>query len=298
MGIAIQTSAALPKQVERQDQGALRQFYRHIRREPLNLAFFFVLVGIVLVAIFADAIVPYDPVAQSLLSLNQQPSAAHWLGTDQFGRDVLSRIIYGARTSLILGLSAPILAAISGTAFGLYAGYVGGWQDRLIGRVVDLLLSFPALLLGILVAAALSPGFWSMVAVLTIAFAPRFARIARASTLSLRTAPFVEAAVAAGLTHPVIIVRHILPNIIGPIVVVLTLWIATAIRLEATLSFLGLGTQPPQPSWGNIIRDGLNNMFGSAWPIIAAGVAITITVLALNMIGDAVRDILDPDSRS
>jgi peptide/nickel transport system permease protein len=137
-----------------------------------------------------------------------------------------------------------------------------------------------------------------MVAVLTIAFAPRFARIARASTLSLRTAPFVEAAVAAGLSHPVIIARHILPNIMGPIVVVLTLWIATAIRLEATLSFLGLGTQPPQPSWGNIIRDGLNNMFGSAWPIIAAGVAITITVLALNMIGDAVRDILDPDTRS
>jgi peptide/nickel transport system permease protein len=298
MGVATQTSTALPKQGERREQGALPQFWRNIKREPLNLAFFFVLVGIVLVAIFADVIAPYDPVAQSLLSLNQQPSAAHWLGTDQFGRDVLSRIIYGARTSLILGLSAPILAAISGTMFGLYAGYVGGWQDRLIGRFVDLLLSFPALLLGILVAAALSPGFWSMVAVLTIAFAPRFARIARASTLSLRKAPFVEAAVAAGLSHPVIIVRHILPNIMGPIVVVLTLWIATAIRLEATLSFLGLGTQPPQPSWGNIIRDGLNNMFGSAWPIIAAGIAITITVLALNMIGDAVRDILDPDTRS
>ena len=298
MGVAIQTSIALPKQGERRELGALAQFWRNIKREPLNLAFFFVLVGIVLVAIFADVIAPYDPVAQSLLSLNQQPSAAHWLGTDQFGRDVLSRIIYGARTSLILGLSAPILAAVSGTMFGLYAGYVGGWQDRLIGRFVDLLLSFPALLLGILVAAALSPGFWSMVAVLTIAFAPRFARIARASTLSLRKAPFVEAAVAAGLSHPVIIVRHILPNIMGPIVVVLTLWIATAIRLEATLSFLGLGTQPPQPSWGNIIRDGLNNMFGSAWPIIAAGIAITITVLALNMIGDAVRDILDPDTRS
>jgi peptide/nickel transport system permease protein len=298
MGVAIQTSAALPKPGERQEQGVLRQFCRQIKREPLNLAFFLVLVGIVLVAIFANVIAPYDPVAQSLLALNQQPSAAHWLGTDQFGRDVLSRIIYGARTSLILGLSAPVLAAISGTAFGLYAGYVGGWQDRLVGRVVDLLLSFPALLLGILVAAALSPGFWSMVAVLTIAFAPRFARIARASTLSLRTAPFVEAAVAAGLSHPVIIVRHILPNIMGPIVVVLTLWIATAIRLEATLSFLGLGTQPPQPSWGNIIRDGLNNMFGSAWPIIAAGFAITITVLALNMIGDLVRDILDPDTRS
>jgi peptide/nickel transport system permease protein len=297
MAVAIQPPTALPRQREQQEQGLLLQLWRHIARERLTLIFFFVLLGIVLVAIFADLIAPYDPVAQSLLAVNQQPSAAHWLGTDQFGRDVLSRIIYGARTSLILGLSAPVLAAIIGTPLGVYAGYVGGWQDRLIGRMVDLLLSFPALLLGILVAAALSAGFWSMVAVLTIAFAPRFARIARASTLSLRTAPFVEAAVAAGLSHPVIIVRHILPNIMGPIVVVLTLWIATAIRLEATLSFLGLGTQPPQPSWGNIIRDGLNNMFGSAWPIIAAGVAITITVLALNMIGDVVRDILDPDTR-
>jgi peptide/nickel transport system permease protein len=134
--------------------------------------------------------------------------------------------------------------------------------------------------------------------VLTIALAPRFARIARASTLSLRSAPFVDAAIAAGLDHPRIILRHILPNIAGPIVVVLTLWIATAIRLEATLSFLGLGTQPPQPSWGNIIRDGLNSLFGSPWPILAAGTAITLTVLSLNMIGDVVRDVLDPDLRA
>ena len=276
----------------------LRQLWRHIVREPLTLAFFIVLSGIVLTAALADVIAPYDPLAQSLLALNQEPSGAHWFGTDQFGRDVLSRIIFGARTSLIVGLTAPILAALIGTTLGLYAGYFGGWADRLIGRLVDLLLAFPALLLGILVAAALSAGFWSMVAVLTIALAPRFARIARASTLSLRRASFVEAAIAAGLRHPLIIVRHVLPNIMGPIVVVLTLWIATAIRLEATLSFLGLGTQPPQPSWGNIIRDGLNNMFGSAWPIIAAGAAITVTVLALNMIGDAVRDVLDPETRA
>ncbi len=297
MAVAIEVPAELPRPQERREDAILWQLWRNIARDPLTLVCLFVLAAIVFVAIFADQIAPYDPVAQSLLALNQQPSATHWLGTDQFGRDVLSRIIYGARTSLILGLFAPVLAAIIGTALGLYAGYAGGWPDRLIGRVVDLLLSFPALLLGILVAAALSPGFWSMVAVLTVAFAPRFARIARASTLSLRSAPFVEAAVAAGLSHPVIIVRHILPNILGPIVVVLTLWIATAIRLEATLSFLGLGTQPPQPSWGNIIRDGLNNMFGSAWPIVAAGISITITVLALNMIGDAVRDILDPETR-
>ena len=242
-------------------------------------------------------IAPYDPLAQSLLNINLPPSAEHWLGTDQFGRDVLSRIIYGARTSLLLGVTAPALAAVIGTAFGVTAGYFGGWIDRIIGRFLDMFLAFPALLLGILIAAALGPGFWNMVVVLTVAFAPRFARIARASTMSIRSEAFIEAAIASGMRTPAIMLHHILPNIAGPIVVVLTLWIATAIRLEATLSFLGLGTQPPKPSWGNIIRDGLGNLFGSPWPIVAAGLAITLTVLAFNMLGDAVRDILDPEAR-
>jgi len=275
----------------------LRQLGRNIFGDKLTLFFAVILVVVVLIAIFAGTAAGYDPVEQSLLSMNEAPSAEHWLGTDQFGRDVWARVVYGSRTSLILGLVGPVLAALIGTTLGLIGGYLGGWTDRLLGRFVDLLLAFPALLLGILVAAVLSSGFWSMVAVLTIAFAPRFARIARASTLMLRNEPFIEAARAAGLTHPRIIFRHLLPNIAGPVVVVLTLWIATAIRLEATLSFLGLGTQPPEPSWGNIIRDGLSNMYASVWPIVGAGVAITITVLALNMIGDAVRDVLDPETR-
>jgi peptide/nickel transport system permease protein len=297
MTAGAETSTAVAVARHERPSSILWQLWRNISHEPLTLFFFFVLVAILLVAIFAGSLAGYDPVEQSLLDVNAAPSAEHWLGTDQFGRDVLARIIYGSRTSLILGLLAPALAAIIGTTLGLIGGYFGGWPDRLLGRIVDLLLAFPALLLGILVAAALSSGFWSMVAVLTIAFAPRFARIARASTLTLRNEPFIEAAVAAGVSHPRIILRHILPNIAGPVVVVLTLWIATAIRLEATLSFLGLGTQPPQPSWGNIIRDGLSNMYGSAWPIIGAGLAITITVLAFNMIGDAVRDVLDPETR-
>ena len=295
MSVVAQSGVAAPQADPR--DGVLRQLWRNIAHDALTLFFFFVLLAIVLVAVFADVIAPYNPIEQSLLSVNASPSAAHWLGTDPFGRDVLSRIIYGARTSLILGLFSPALAAVIGTTLGVVGGYFGGWPDRLLGRIVDLLLSFPALLLGILVAAALSSGFWSMVAVLTIAFAPRFARIARASTLTLRREPYIEAATAAGVSQPVIMLRHILPNIAGPVVVVLTLWVATAIRLEATLSFLGMGTQPPQPSWGNIIRDGLNNMYGSAWPIVAAGLAITITVLAFNMIGDAVRDVLDPETR-
>ena len=253
--------------------------------------------ALALLAIFAPAIAPYDPLTQSLLAANLDPSPEHWLGTDQFGRDVLSRIIFGTRASLLLGLISPAVAAIGGTLLGVIAGYAGGLTDRLIGRLADVLLAFPALLIGIMVAAALGPGFWELVTALALSFAPRFTRIARVSTLSVCAEPYLEAAQATGLKHKRIILRHILPNIAGPIIVVLTLWVATAIRLEATLSFLGLGTQAPQPSWGNIIRDGLDNLFGSPWPIVSAGAAITLTALAFSLIGDAVRDALDPEMR-
>ena len=248
------------------------------------------------VAVLAPWIAPYNPLAQSILKINQSPSWAHWLGTDQFGRDVLSRMIYGSRNSLIFGLLSPVLAAIIGTTLGVVAGYFGGVVDRVISRLVDLLLAFPELLLAIIIAAALGGGFWNVVAVLTVAFVPGFARVARAQTLSVKQEPYIEAAVAVGVSTPVIIFRHIVPNIAAPIVVLVTLWVASAIRLEASLSFLGLGTQPPNPSWGNIIRDGLNNLFGSPWPIIGAGFAITCVVLAFNLFGDAVRDALDPET--
>ena len=250
----------------------------------------------VVVAVLAPWIAPYNPLAQSILKINQSPSWAHWLGTDQFGRDVLSRMIYGSRNSLIFGLLSPVLAAIVGTTMGVVAGYFGGAVDRVISRLVDLLLAFPELLLAIIIAAALGGGFWNVVAVLTVAFIPGFARVARAQTLSVKQEPYIEAAVAVGVSTPVIIFRHIVPNIAAPIVVLVTLWVASAIRLEASLSFLGLGTQPPNPSWGNIIRDGLNNLFGSPWPIIGAGFAITCVVLAFNLFGDAVRDALDPET--
>src|SRR3954454_5969365 len=268
-----------------------------ITSNRVTLACLAVIAALALVAIFAPQIAPYDPVAQSLLAANLDPSPQHWLGTDQFGRDILSRIIFGTRASLLLGITAPLVAALSGTLLGVAAGYFGGILDRLIGRLIDLLLAFPALLIGIMVAAALGPGFWELVTALAVSFAPRFARIARTSTQSVRAEPFVEAAVASGLTNTRIVLRHIIPNIAGPIVVVLTLWVATAIRLEATLSFLGLGTQAPKPSWGNIIRDGLDNLFGSPWPIVSAGAAITMTTLAFSLIGDAVRDVLDPQLR-
>ncbi|TNC48707.1 ABC transporter permease [Rubellimicrobium rubrum] len=269
---------------------------RVIFDRPATIFALVVVILFVLVAALAPLIAPYDPLAQSILDVNKPPSAAHPVGTDQFGRDVLSRLVYGSRNSLILGFVSPVLAAILGTFLGVVAGYFGGFVDRIVSRIIDLLLAFPELLLAILIAAVLGGGFWNVVAVLTVAFTPGFARVARASTLAVKQEPYIEAAVAVGLRTPMIILRHVVPNIAAPIVVLTTLWIASAIRLEASLSFLGIGTQPPNPSWGNIIRDGLNNLFGSPWPIIGAGALITLVVLAFNLLGDAVRDALDPEA--
>jgi peptide/nickel transport system permease protein len=279
------------------DDHRLADAFRHILYGRISTSFALLVVMIfILVAAFAPWLAPYDPLAQSILTINKNPSAAHWLGTDQFGRDVLSRMIYGSRNSLIFGFISPVLAAIFGTLLGVTAGYFGGITDRLISRVIDLLLAFPELLLAIIIAAVLGGGFWNIIAVITVAFIPGFARVARASTLAVKQEPYVEAAIAVGVRTPTIIFRHIIPNIAAPIVVLMTLWVASAIRLEASLSFLGIGTQPPNPSWGNIIRDGLNNLFGSPWPIIGAGIAITLVVLSFNLIGDAVRDVLDPET--
>lgn len=257
-----------------------------------------VLIGLfVLIALFAPWIAPHDPVAQNIMRMSQAPSADHWLGTDRFGRDILSRVIWGTRPSLALAFMGPLIAMTLGTLIGTLAGYLGGWVDRVVGRLTDTLMAFPSLLLGILVSAALGPGFFNVVAAVAFAFLPRFIRVARAATLALRQEPYVEAAVAVGQPAWRIIPRHVLPNISGPIVVVSTLWIATAIRVEATLSFLGLGVQAPSPSWGNIIRDGLGNLLSSPWPVVSAGLAITLCVLAFNLVGDALRDALDPEHR-
>ncbi|QDG93881.1 ABC transporter permease (plasmid) [Rhizobium sp. NIBRBAC000502774] len=265
------------------------------RKVSTTIAFAVILV-FALIAIFAPWIAPYDPLKQSFLSINKYPSAANWLGTDQFGRDVLSRLIYGSRTSLTFGLIAPVSAAVIGTTLGVLAGYFGGVTDRIISKLIDILMAFPELLLAIIVSAALGGGFWNVVIVLTIAFVPGFARVARAATLSVRQEPYIEASMAIGVKTPIIIFRHVIPNMSASIVLLGTLWIASAIRLEAALSFLGIGTPPPNPSWGNIIREGLGNVFGSPWPIIGAGFAITIIVLCINLIGDSARDVLDPNS--
>jgi peptide/nickel transport system permease protein len=252
-------------------------------------------VALMMLALISPWIVPHDPLEQSFVAASQGPSADYWFGTDAFGRDVFSRVLIGARVSLSIGALAPVLAAIGGVWIGMLAGYFGGWTDRLISRFSDLLMSFPSLLLGVMVAAALGPSFRSAVIAIAVALFPRFVRLARSSTQVLRQEPFVDASIVAGRGPMSIMLRHVLPNIAGPLVVALSLWIATAIRLEAALSFLGLGAQPPAPSWGNMIRDGMSDLVGDPWPAAFAGAAITLAVLAFNMVGDALRDMLDPE---
>lgn len=278
------------------EDGVLQNVRKILLGRPETALATGVILVFVLIALLAPWLAPYDPLAQSITKINRLPSDQNWLGTDQFGRDVLSRLIYGSRNSLLFGFISPILAAFFGTMLGVVAGYFGGVVDRIISRVIDLLLAFPELLLAILIAAVLGGGFWNIIAVITVAFIPGFARVARAQTLSVIQEPYVEAAIAVGVRTPVIIVRHVIPNIMAPIIALMTLWVASAIRIEASLSFLGIGTRAPNPSWGNIIRDGLNSLFGSPWPIIGAGISITLVVLAFNVVGDAIRDALDPST--
>lgn len=274
--------------------GGARALAVSLVSDPVTLAAMIVIAVLCLVALAGPALLPYDPLSQSFIHRGEDPSWAHWFGTDRYGRDTFSRVLLGTRWSLLLGLTAPLIAGVIGTTVGTLAGYFGGWLDRVTSRVADMLMAFPALLLGIMIAGALGPGFGNLVGAVAVAFIPRFIRVARAATLSVREEPYVEASVAAGQTPLRIIGKHVLPNISGSLAVVGTLWIATAIRVEATLSFIGLGVQPPEPSWGNIIRDGLTNLLGSPWPVVAAGAVLTLCVLSFNLIGDAVRDALDP----
>jgi peptide/nickel transport system permease protein len=270
---------------------------RSLLADPVTVTGIVLIVLFCLLAIFADLLAPFDPLKQNIMAMSRGPSSVNWLGTDRFGRDILSRVIHGAQPSLALGITAPLMAGVLGTVIGMLAGYFGGWIDRVIGRLSDVLMAFPSLLIGIMIAAALGPGFTNLVVAIAFAFLPRFIRVARASTMAIRAEPYIDAAIASGQRPIRILLRHVLPNISGPLVVVATLWVATAIRIEASLSFLGLGTQPPAPSWGNIIRDGLTEMLVSPWSVLSAGLAVTICVLAFNMVGDAIRDALDPETR-
>lgn len=258
----------------------------------------FILVGIVVfTCIFAPWISPKDPMEQSIVNRFSEPSAEYIAGADRFGRDIFSRTLYGSRLSLPIGLAATAFGAAVGTVLGLIAGFKKGKISDLIMWLTDIFMSFPTMVLAIIVVVAFGAGARNSVLAIGLAFVPRFIRLARASTLSVSELSYIEASRAAGQSNTKILYKHVFPNIVSDIIIMSTLWIATAIRLEASLSFLGLGAQPPTPSWGNMIREGLVFFSNAPWLSLVPGLGIFITVIGFNMLGDGLRDVLDPKLR-
>lgn len=261
---------------------------------PLTLIGLIMFGTILTVSFGASIIAPYDPLEQNIISRLQGATPDHWLGTDVFGRDTLSRILHGAKLSLIIGLVSTGIALVFGTALGILAGYYGGWVDIMVMRVMDILLAFPTLITGLLIVAVLGTSPINIVIAIAVTLLPNFARVARAPTITLREREFVEACRALGFSDARIMVRHILPNVIGEVIVLASLWTASAIMIEAYLSFIGLGVAPPTPTLGGMIRQGLDNILDVPWVTIYPGIAVMLIVLALNLIGDGVRDATDP----
>jgi peptide/nickel transport system permease protein len=253
-----------------------------------------ILLIVALCAIFAPWIAPYDPTAQAITESFKPPTWTHWFGTDEYGRDILSRVIWGARPALIVGILSVLVSMFIGIPLGMVAGLKGGRADLAVSALVDIMMSFPSLLLSLMIVTLVGPGLSVLVFAIGIAHVPLFIRLARSSTIQLRELDYVAACRTFGGRDRWIISQHILPNIIGPLIVMATLCVAGAIRDEAALSFLGLGIQPPQPSWGNIIREGVSAILAAPWMALMSGFALALTVLAVNMIGDSIRDVLDP----
>ena len=252
---------------------------------------------ILFIALLAPWVSPHDPLEQDPFYRLAGRSESHWLGTDDFGRDVFSRIIWGSRISLLIGSASVLLGMLLGTAMGMIAGYYGGKSEALIMRVTDVMMCFPDLILAIAVTAALGANLINLIMTIGIVMVPRFARLAHGVILSLKENEYVVAARAVGARGPKIILQHIFPNIFGDLLVAGTLWVGEAIRLEANLAFIGLGVQPPTPTWGNMTREGIEVLINAPWISVYSGLSILITILSFNMLGDGIRDITDPKLR-
>ena len=265
-----------------------------VRQNKLAVFSALVILAIIILAVFAPVFSPYDPAAQSLRERLAAPSAEHWLGTDKLGRDIMSRIIYGARVSLVIGLLPTFISMFIGTILGLFAGYYGGKTDFVIMRLADIMLAFPSLLLAMVVMYTLGGGIVNIFIALSLVNWASTARVVRAQTLSLKEAEYVEAARSMGVRKTTIIFRHILPNCLPSLIVLFTLNIPSAILSESSLSFLGVGAQPPSASWGLAVTEGKRYLFSEPWVPLAPSVAIMILVMAFNFLGDGLRDVLDP----
>ena len=288
---ATQSAPALPR-MRRGDT------WRRLIRNELTVMGAAILALVVVAALFAPYLSPHDPLAMSPTQLLQPPSPQHLMGTDELGRDVLSRVIWGARISLYVGVISVTIAVAVGVTLGLVAGYHGGLIDDVIARILDVVFAFPTILLALGIVAMLGSSLTNTMIAIGVVYTPVYARLARGTTLAVKERDFVEAAIVSGAGTVRIIVRHILPNVMAPLIVQTSLNLSLAILAEASLSFLGLGTQPPDPSWGTMVSSGQALIELSPWPVVFPGLAIVLAVLAFNLIGDGLRDALDPRMRS
>ena len=270
-----------------------------IRRQPLGAAGLGVVILMIIMAIFANYLSPYDPEANSLEHMLAEPSWVFPMGTDQFGRDILTRIIYGARTALYVGFAAATIGACLGLVLGVASAYFGGHLDLIMQRIMDVFMAFPLIIIALAVVATLGPGTTNVIIAITIPFVPQCARVVRSSALAIREIPYVDAARSLGFSHARIILRHMTPNVMAPFLIMFTSFLGQAILLEASLSYLGMGVQEPTPAWGLMLQGGAEEYAESApWVAIWPGVAISLAVFGFNLFGDALRDVLDPKLRS
>ena len=286
-----------PRRERRQRSSLFLDTMRRLRKNGLALLGLFLIAAFAFMAIFAEQIAPFDPIAQDWTSIQQAPSRKHLLGTDELGRDLLSRIIFGARISMTIGVVSVSIGLLFGVAFGLLAGYFGGILDSILMRVMDIMLAVPYVLLAIAIVAILGPGLWNTMIAIGIVTIPQFTRIVRSSVIEIKTSTYVQAARAVGAGNIRIMLRHILTNSLSPIIVQSTLTVASAILNAAALGFLGLGAQPPRPEWGVMLSDGRLLLLVSPWIVSFPGVAIMLSVLGFNLLGDGLRDALDPRLR-
>ena len=270
-----------------------------IRRQPLGAAGALIVIIMILMAAFAEFVAPYDPIANNFEDMLLAPGAKYWLGTDEFGRDILSRLIYGARTALFVGFVAAFVGATSGLVLGVASAYFGGRFDLLFQRVMDVFMAFPLIILALAVVSILGTGIQNVIIAITIPFIPNCARVVRSNALAIREIPYIDAARACGFSHARIILRHMVPNVMAPYLIMITAFVGQAILLEASLSYLGLGVQEPTPAWGLMLSGGAEEYAESApWIAIIPGIAISLAVFGFNLFGDALRDALDPKLRS
>ena len=268
------------------------------RYQPLGTIGMTIVLVILFAGLTAQWIAPYDPTANDFAAMTQPPSWTHLLGTDAFGRDMLSRIIYGARTALIVGFSSAIVGGVAGLVLGVASAYFSGWIDLLIQRVLDVLMAFPLIIMALAVVSIFGTGVHNVIVAITIPLFPRCARVVRSSALAIREIPYVDAARACGFSHSRIILRHMVPNVMAPFLILLTAFVGQAILAEAALTYLGLGVQEPTPAWGLMLQGGAEEYATTApWIAVFPGLAIALTVFGFSIFGDALRDVLDPKLR-